>query len=76
MSEQSAGDTERVWYDEMANAFVGETLERNGVIAEVEAVITNDDDPRDDDARYSMEVRVRSVETDTEQSSTENTPRG
>jgi hypothetical protein len=64
---QSKDDTERVWYDEITDAFVGETLERDGVIAEVEAVIANDDDPQDDDARYSLEVRARSVETATEQ---------
>lgn len=59
--------TDRVWYDEIRDAFVGETIERNGITAEVEAVITNSDDPRDDDARYSLEVRARSVDTDTSQ---------
>lgn len=68
MSDQSTDDTERVWYDEMVSAFVGETIERNEVVAEVEAVIVNSDDPRDDDARYSLEVRARSVNSESEQS--------
>lgn len=70
MSENatSADGADRVWYDEMRSAFVGETIERDGVIAEVESVVVTSDDPRDDDARYSLEVRVQSVEAGGDQS--------
>jgi len=66
-SEHSTSDTERVWHDEMYSAFVGETIERDGVFAEVEAVIANSDDPRDGDARFSLEVRARPVNSENEQ---------
>lgn len=65
MSEQDAGGSGRVWHDEMWRAFIGEEIEKDGIIAEVEAVIGNSDDPSDSDARYSLEVRVRSVDTST-----------
>jgi hypothetical protein len=64
MSEQDSDNSERVWHDEMTKAFVGETIERAGITAEVETVIGNSDDPMDGDARYSLEVRARSVETE------------
>jgi hypothetical protein len=66
-SEHSTSDNERVWYDEMVSAFGEETIERDGVVAEVEGVIANSDDPRDDDARYSLEVRARSLSPENEQ---------
>jgi len=66
-SDRFSGGTERVWYDEISSAFKGETIERDGVIVEVEAIVALSDDPRDDDARYSLEVRTRSIDTGTDQ---------
>jgi len=64
MSENgnATNDSDRVWLDEMRSAFIGETIERDGVSAEIEAVITTDDDSRDNDARYSLEVRAHRID--------------
>jgi len=61
MAEDDRGGraTHRVWFDEMSTAFQAETIERDGIVATVEAVIANADSPRDDYARYSLEVRAR-----------------
>lgn len=64
----SENDTDRVGYDEIAFAFRHEEIERDGIIAEVEAVKTASDSPGDDDARYTFEVRARSVDTGTDHS--------
>lgn len=53
---------DRIYYDEMASAFRGEKIERDGIIAEVEGVRTASDDPDDADARFTIEVRARPTE--------------
>ncbi|WP_229112119.1 hypothetical protein [Halapricum desulfuricans] len=56
MTDDASGD--RVWMDDISSAFVGEHIERDGISVEVEHVTAIDDDPRDDDARYTLEVRA------------------
>lgn len=56
MTDDASRD--RVWYDDLSSKFVGEHIERDGITIEVEHVTTADDDPRDDDARYTLEVRA------------------
>ena len=51
-------DGERVWYDSMADAFVGETIERDGIAIEIEHVDTVVNDPQDKDMRYGLLVCV------------------
>ena len=60
--ENEDAETERVDYDEISQKFTKQVIERDGVAAEIEAVSTASDDPRDDDARYTFEVRATYVE--------------
>jgi len=67
VSDRSSTSTECVDHDEISSAFRGEKIERDGVVVDVEMVRTASNDPRDDDARYTFDVRARSVDTATEE---------
>jgi len=66
-SDSPSGDSERVDFFQLSEAFQGEELERDGIIAEVEHVSTASEDPRDDDLRVTFEVRARYVDTGSSQ---------